>query len=341
MDAALAKAESWLARRGEDLPGLDREFIAQSVERERRARNRARSVQALVFVLLFTVIAGLIGSINQDYIKEQANWFFTMRPYRAANVSPYVLVPQAERALKPMSSFRECAKDCPEMVVIPAGTFTMGSPADEEGRFDNEGPQHLVTIAKPFAVSKFEVTFAEWDACAAVGGCAFVPDSQFGRGTRPIINVSWDDAQQYVAWFSRMTGKPYRLLSEAEWEYVARARTTTPYSFGDEALDQYAWYNANSDNQTHPVGEKRPNPFGLYDIYGNVSEWVQDCYQNSYTGAPMDGSARTAEDCSRRVIRSGSWIDTPMQLRSASRDGLSTFIRFFNLGFRVGRTLAP
>jgi formylglycine-generating enzyme required for sulfatase activity len=143
----------------------------------------------------------------------------TMRPYAVANVDPYVLKPEAERALKPGASFRECAKDCPEMVVVPTGEFMMGSPANEKGRYDNEGPQHKVTIARPFAVSRFDVTFADWDACVSVRGCPRVGDSAFGRGTRPVINVSWDDAQRYVAWFSKMTGRPYRLLAEAEWEY--------------------------------------------------------------------------------------------------------------------------
>jgi formylglycine-generating enzyme required for sulfatase activity len=134
-----------------------------------------------------------------------------------------------EQALKPGDSFRECAKGCPEMVVVPAGSFAMGSPATEKGRYTNEGPQHEVTIAKQFAISKFEVTWDDWDACVRYGDCPQVDDSGFGRGTRPVINVSWDDAQQYAAWFSMMTDRPYRLLTEAEWEYAARAGSTTAY----------------------------------------------------------------------------------------------------------------
>ena len=175
----------------------------------------------------------LAGSIRR-MSRSRSNWYVTMRPYWVANVGPYVLKPEAERALKPLASFRECAKDCPEMVVVPAGEFMMGSPATEKGRSTNEGPQHKVMIAKPFAVSKFDVTFADWDACVSVGGCPQVGDSGFGRGTRPVINVSWDEAQQYVAWFSKMTGRPYRLLTEAEWEYAARAGSTTAYFWGDE-----------------------------------------------------------------------------------------------------------
>ena len=120
------------------------------------------------------------------------------------------------------------------MVVVPAGEFMMGSTADERDHYDNEGPLHRVTISRPLAVSKFEVTFEQWDACVAFGTCAHVPDSNMGRGTQPVINVNWDHAQQYVVWFSKMTGRPYRLLSEAEWEYAARAGTTTAYSWGDE-----------------------------------------------------------------------------------------------------------
>src|SRR6185369_6856047 len=185
-----------------------------------------------------------------------------------AQVWPYVLTAEAERALKPKGAFRECAKDCPEMVVVPSGSFTMGSPID--------GGVHEVTFAKRFAVSKFEVTCDDWDTCVAHGDCPRVSDSGWGRGQRPVINVTWDDAKRFVAWLSSMTGRTYGLLSEAEWEYAARAGTQTAYSFGDDEamLGEYAWYNANASSQTHPVGEKKPNGFGLYDMYGNVFEWV-------------------------------------------------------------------
>ena len=221
----------------------------------------------------------------------------------------------------------------------------MGSPATEKGRYTNEGPQHKVTIARPFAVSKFDVTFADWDACVSVGGCPQVSDSGYGRGTKPVINVSWDDAQQYVAWFSKMTGQPYRLLTEAEWEYAARAGTTTAYYWGDEIGKGNANCNgcgSQWDNrQTSPVGSFKPNAFGLYDMAGNVWQWVQDCYHDNYNGAPTDGSAWTSGDCSRRVVRGGSWDDDPQDLRAASRDRGSSGGRDDVLGFRVGRTLTP
>ena len=153
-------------------------------------------MQVLIGVLAFVIVVGLIGWLNQDYLREQVRQFVTIRPYMETQVRPYVLAAATERALKPGNSFKECANDCPEMVVVPAGQFVMGSPANEKGRF-RESPQHTVAIARPFAVSKFEVTFDEWDACVAYGDCEpQVSDSGWGRGRRPVINVTWDDAQR-------------------------------------------------------------------------------------------------------------------------------------------------
>jgi formylglycine-generating enzyme required for sulfatase activity len=345
MGAALTQAQSWFAKRRDDLPPIDRDFIEQSSRRERKERSRARRVQALVYVLLVGSIAGLIGWINQSYLRQQLTWYTTVRPYMLRQVRPYVLTSAAERALKSGDSFRECAKDCPEMVVVPAGEFMMGSAADERDHYDNEDPLHRVTIARPLAVSKFEVTFEQWDACVASGACPHVPDNNMGRGTQPVINVSWDDAQQYVAWMSTMTGRPYRLLSEAEWEYAARAGSTTAYSWGDEIGKN----NANcsgcgsewDSRRTAPVGSFAPNRFGLYDMHGNVWEWVEDCLHTSYAGAPTDGSAWIAQgDCNQRVVRGGSWAGYPVGLRSALRFWYSTDDHGTDLGFRVARTLA-
>ena len=161
MGAALTQAQRWLAPRAQDLPKVDREFIGLSIERERRAQAGARRVRVLVYVLLVGIIGSLAGIIEKEPIKEQINWFTVIRPFRVANFDPYVLKPEAKRALQPLANFHECTKDCPEMIVVPAGAFTMGSPATEQGRYINEGPQHMVTIAKPFAMSKFDVTFAE------------------------------------------------------------------------------------------------------------------------------------------------------------------------------------
>jgi formylglycine-generating enzyme required for sulfatase activity len=194
-------------------------------------------------------------------------------------------------------------------------------------------------------VSKLDLTFVDWDACVAVGGCPQVTDSGYGRGNKPVINVNWNDAQRYVAWFSRMTGKTYRLLTEAEWEYAARAGTTTAYYWGDTIDTGKANCNgcgSRWDNrESSPVGSFEPNVLGLYDMAGNVWQWVQDCFRDNYNGAPVDGSAWMNGECGQHVIRGGSWIDPPRDLRSAFRLGVETENGATYLGFRVARSLAP
>ena len=182
------------------------------------------------------------------------------------------------------------------MVVVPAGEFIMGSPPSERGRNPDEGPQRKVTFAQPFAAGKYEVTFAQWDACVAEAGCTYQPgDNEWGRGKRPVINVSWNDAQQFVGWLAKKTGKPYRLLTEAEWEYAARGTTNAvdrppPFSTGPTINPNQANYDGNFiygagakggiyRQKTLDVGSFKPNAFGLYDMHGNVWEWVEDCYQ--------------------------------------------------------------
>ena len=250
---------------------------------------------------------------------------------------------KAVTALKVGETFRDC-NQCPPMVVVPGGRFLMGSPTSEEGRFKHEGPQHEVRIAKPFAVGRFEVTFDDWDACVAVGDCNRVPtDSGWGRGKRPVIDVSWDDAQAYVAWLSKKTGQRYRLLSEAEWEYAARAGTTTRYPWGNEPGSNRANFGGSesrwSKKQTAPVGSFDPNKFGLHDVIGNVYELVQDCWKESYAGAPADGSAWEAGNCGQRVVRGGSWNDASVFARAAFRAGIERSRRAVEFGFRVARTL--
>jgi len=341
MGAPLTQAQSWLGRRAEDLSSAaDRDFIAASMEREARTRRRARRIQVLVYGLLVGVV-GLVGLMSGGYLTEQWLWF----SYKLAQVRPHVLGAAAERALKPGDRFKECAKDCPEMVVIPAGEFTMGSPASEPGRGDDEEPQHRVVFVKPLAVARFEVTFDDWDACVAHGDCVRVTDAGYGRGRQPVINVTWFDAQQYAAWLSRMTGRPYRLLSEAEFEYAARAGTLTAYPWGDDIGRNNAncvrcgseWDN----RQPAPVGSFAANRFGLHDMHGNLLQWVEDCYHDSYTGAPSDGSAWTEVDCARRVVRGGQWDGNPQDLRSAFRYNLTPDDRDSVLGFRLARTLTP
>ena len=245
---------------------------------------------------------------------------------------------EAERRAReekpPGREFRDCG-ECPEMVVVPAGEYMIGS-------------WHRVRIGQAFAVGRYEVTFAEWDACVAAGGCGgHRPfDRTWGRGNRPVIYVSWKDAKAYVDWLSRRTGKEYRLLSESEWEYVARAGTTTEYWWGDEIGEARATCDGCGsrwdDYKTAPVGSFRANKFGLKDVHGNVWEWVEDCWHGSYSGAPTNGNAWTSGgDCSKRVLRGGSWEDFPRDLRSANRYRNSAGYRYDNYGFRIARTLAP
>ncbi len=243
--------------------------------------------------------------------------------------------------------FRDCAT-CPEMVVVPAGSFVMGSPDTEEGGTEHEKPVRRVTILRPFAASSYEVTFEEWDFCVSEGGCGGyrAEDYGFGRGKRPVVGVSWMDAQQYVSWLTLTTGYSYRLLSEAEWEYAARAGTTTPYHTGEsisvnEANFDGRWIGESSRGAPMRVGSFPANAFGVHDIHGNVSEWVQDCWNENYEGAPDHGDAWETGDCSRRILRGCSYADRPVCLRSASRAGLSKAQRSQAWGFRVGRHWSP
>jgi formylglycine-generating enzyme required for sulfatase activity len=315
-------------------------YLAACRQAERLAQQQSWRVQTLVGILFVGIVAGIATWWNQDRLGQ---WL-----YAVENV--HTLTAAQERALKPGDGFNECT-NCPEMIVVPAGSFTMGSPASEHGRESNEGPQHTVTIVRAFAVAKFELTFAEWDTCVANRGCnVYRPnDEGWGRGRQPVVNVDWNDAQAYVAWLSQLTGKTYRLLSEAEYEYAMRAGTTTAYPWGDDiTLNGQAMANCDrcgsrwDGGQTAPVGSFPPNKFGLYDMVGNVEEWTEeDCYHDDYNGAPTDGSPWTGGDRIYRVSRGGSWSDLPRFLRSANRDRVTPDLRSYVSGFRVARTLAP
>lgn len=235
----------------------------------------------------------------------------------------------------------------PEMVLIPEGHFTMGSDQDTHAR-----PAHDVQLDHPFAAGVTEVTFEQWDACIADGGCSYQPPDEFnimlisskGRAARPVINVSRDDLGQYLRWLGTKTGKPYRLLTEAEWEYVARSTTSDKYGSGkpEAGLDAYAWVHENSHGEVHPVGCLNPNPWGLYDLMGNVEEWVQDCWHSDYVGAPTNGHEAWNVSClgSAGVTRGGS-VGTVafsgeiyLSTSARQRAGIEPWR---NVGFRVAR----
>jgi len=237
---------------------------------------------------------------------------------------PAILAP----ATTPEATFKDC-DDCPDMVVIPAGRHLMGSKDAS-----SEQPQHPVTI-QSFAMGTFEVTQEQWYAVMGM-----LPSGFKGR-TLPVEKVSWDDAQSFAKKLSEKTGKNYRLPSESEWEYAARAGSQTNYYFGDNENDlgRYAWFSGNSGNTTHPVGEKAPNAFGLHDMLGNVWEWTADCWNDSYNGAPSDGRAWTSGFCGQRVVRGGAWSYKPQYSRSAWRGGVESSYRGSYGGFRLARLL--
>lgn len=252
----------------------------------------------------------------------------------------------AAAAHLPPGVFKDCP-DCPQMVLVPPGEFTMGSPPGE--RFRAAEAPRRVKIAAPFAVGRFEVTFAQWEACVAGGGCGgHRPDDHgWGGGDQPVVGVTWDDAMAYVGWLSQKTGRRYRLLSEAEWEYAARAGTQSAFSFGETLSSDQANFDASEATPLSPKGQARgrttavgsfpANAFGLYDMHGNAWEWTADCWNDDYTGAPSDGSPWLSGDCTGRVLRGGSWEDYVGEARSAARVASHTGESTWSDGLRVAR----
>ena len=279
------------------------------------------------------------------------NRLAALRPAVAAD--PPASRPAAPDAPADVATFRDCPS-CPEMVVIPAGTFRMGCVSGSQACGDDERPVHEVEVAS-FALSKHEVTRGQFAAFVRAsghdtpGGCVGLGsgswrDQSWQRDDHPVVCVNWGDAQAYVRWLRAETGHRYRLPSESEWEYAARARATTPWYWGDHVQDWSEYANASGDGEdgwerTAPAGSFRANGFGLHDMSGNVWEWVEDCWHGDYDGAPRDGSAWTrGGDCSRRVLRGGSWFGDPGDLRSADRGWNDAEVRHSNFGFRVART---
>ncbi|WP_306252874.1 formylglycine-generating enzyme family protein [Parvularcula sp. IMCC14364] len=281
----------------------------------------AVGVAALLGAVAFLALKA-VPMANNDHLADQRG--FIPPP------APYVIG----------ETFNDCDV-CPELVVLPGGTFSMGSPSGEPKRNPNEGPIQRVTV-QPFAAGQYEVTFSEWDACVADGGCnGYSPsDEDWGRSDRPVILVSWRDAQAYIAWLnSKVEGAPYRLLMEHEWEYAARAGTTTPYWWGEEASDEFANYGWKI-GRTMPVGGYPANPFGLHDMHGNVYEWVQDCYRGNPGPSPDVSEGVGNTECPR-ALRGGSWSSGLLDLRSAYRYRDNSAARVVTLGFRIARTLEP
>ena len=277
-------------------------------------------------------------NFNISGIAETGVYYVRVYSYDAEETGPYTLHMRFAPEIGPTT--QDCT-ECPEMVSIPGGTFRMGDLSGEGEK--RERPVHSVTVPA-FKMGKYEVTFAQWNACVADGGCGgYRPnDEGWGRGNWPAIYVSWDDAQLYIQWLNAKTGGNYRLPSEAEWEYAARVWSTTKYSRGNDIgrnranCSQNRYYGCrDSYENTAPVGSFPANALGLHDMHGNVWEWVQDCRNDSYHGAPSDGSAWTSGDCSYRLLRGGSWTDYEGILRSAFRSWDTRPHRGYSLGFRL------
>jgi formylglycine-generating enzyme required for sulfatase activity len=254
--------------------------------------------------------------------------------------------PQVEQVAAPVARMTPGApgalKDCelcPELVEVPAGSFAMGA----EGGHWSERPVRRVTIAEPFALGKYEVTVGEWQACVDAGACASMPGMQNVTASSPVHNVNWNEVQDYLEWLSGETGKTYRLPTEAEWEYAARGGTKTRYWWGEAVGAR----NANCEDCGGSWDRKTPaaigsfaaNPFGLHDMNGGVMEWVADCWNQDYDGAPADGSARLSGECTQRVLRGGSWRNDQSYATVSSRLSYDAAVRYYTNGFRVARDL--
>ncbi len=299
-------------------------------------------VNTFIFALLIGGNTFAYGAVS----KEVQNDLLTNKQHDKA-LSVIAQVGPLNEKISQANQFTDCT-GCPTMVKLPAGSFRMGDLNDNNQ--SNEKPVHSVTLPA-FAVSKTEITFAQYGRCISVGECnPGKGDEGWGRGSRPVINVNWNDAKRYANWLRKKTNKPYRLLTEAEWEYAARAGSSTKYPWGSQASREYANYGSEQccdglaqgrDRwvNTSPAGSFPPNNFGLHDMLGNVWEWVEDCYQDNYDGASPNGRAQTSGNCEYRVMRGGAWDFVPMSLRPAVRLFDRPTSRIDNLGFRVAQDI--
>jgi formylglycine-generating enzyme required for sulfatase activity len=329
-------AEQWAKYRPTTAPALTGDTLSYIAESKISAADNARMRRRTRNALAALTIA-LVGIIGLAYAS------FLDAPYIAGQMNG-VRNRWQDSYLKPGDVKRDCwSQACPEMVLLPTGNYLIGSPSDENGRRDDEGPRHKVTIKDKILVGKYEVTFDEWDLCYRSGGCSFLPkDQSWGRGRRPVINVTWNDLQQYLTWLSIKTGMSYRLLNENEWEFASRGIVDAgmphpPYSWGDVVGRGNAHCKGCNEGelieQTLPVGSFKANGFGLHDMLGNVWEWVHDCYIDKYQAGPP-----ATPNC-LRVARGGSWINGPAIIRAAYRNRFQPGAPYSNIGFRVARSI--
>lgn len=307
---------------------------------------------ALLALLMFTAPHASAQSVQRSLQQESSSPVTSPTNVALGNGNAAALDLRAakplsrreETALRPQDRFRECAH-CPDMIVVPDGTFVMGARSDEIGSPDDERPQHVVTVQR-FGVGRQPVTLDEWQACVAARGCSHEAASA-GRGSDPVAGILWEEASDYVQWLSRTTGRSYRLLSEAEREYVTRAGTTTAFWWGDMADPQQA--DIASADLIADVGiaaamtlastPQGANPFGLFDVHGGVYDWVEDCWHDNYVGAPTDGSAWMDADCRGHVLRGGAASRVLQTRRSAARIWFGSPNRMGYMSVRVARTL--
>ncbi len=299
---------------------------------------RVSTVFMALFLILLTVPlaqaqTGTVGKRDNTKTGEFA-YPYHIKP-KAIPVAPLL---KPGQLLKPGVVFRDC-ETCPEMVVVPSGVFVMGSKKDKR-----QQPTRLMRMRKPFAIGRFETQHAEWQACIDAGGCTHKPhDHKWGRERRPVINVAHGMVEGYAAWLSKTTGQRYRLPSEVEWEYAARAGSTKEYAHGDDVgkgiVNCRKCGTPWSGVGNAPVGSFPPNAWGIYDMHGNAFEWVKDCWHPDYTGAPKDASPRLDGNCQVRVIRGGSWYYYSRMSKSANRQKNPAAVKSYWLSFRLVREL--
>ncbi|MEM9356365.1 MAG: SUMF1/EgtB/PvdO family nonheme iron enzyme [Pseudomonadota bacterium] len=304
----------------------------EALDQPKTSRLNRRLIAIFIGVLL---LLGIAWTASPPIIEEYY-WHRVMMPKILSSDQ------ETTQAAKAGSSFKECQNGCPEMVVIPRGQFDMGS---VDGR-KNEKPVHNVIIDRPFAVSKYETTVAEWNACVAAGACQATTTTSPPPPNRPVVNISWQQANQYAEWMSRITGKPYRLLSESEWEYAIRAGKTVKAlqdskRFGTRDGSCNGCGSKWDKKETAPVGSFDANSYGLHDMRGNVREMTMDCWNETYQGAPANGSVRLEGECGSRAVRGGSWRFWYTNFRLTRRGKEAINDASNDLGFRLARDLQP